>query len=343
MNIIKRLKAELIKRSLDKRRLAGPFMTETAEHFSLPPNADANQNNSYYFSGHDIKGESLLFRFAKRGLEKTEVWFAYRGPDGTAYINEIQLFNDEVPAGADCIEAGKAWEFFWNGDLEEVCSGRKTEANFSGKFRATGGIFEFGHDVDSRVMARAIAEQKWSRAFFSELKANDQIHYEQSGVIEGTLSIGDKKFEVSLPAMRDHSFGKRDWNYMDRHFWLMALFQDGSSLNANMVSYPLLQLETGYFISRGETACVESAKIKGPIEPNAVPENFIYEVKLTDGNTLEIECEKEVQFVFPMNGGEYTIFEGVGSFKLNGEKARGILEFGWNRDASRYASYGGLK
>jgi hypothetical protein len=337
MNIKTRLKSAFIRRSLNKRRISGPFVLGPAELFTLPHDANDKQNNSYYFSGHDMQGSSLLFRFAQRGIKKTEVWFAYKNTAGKAYINDIQLYTGETPAGVKCIKPGENWEFFWNGELRDIVTGRKCGAGFRGGFISSGNVFEFGHDVDAGVMAKAIAEQKWSKKFFSELSGNDQTHYEQPGIITGTLSLDGKETEIKLTAMRDHSFGKREWGYMNRHFWLMALFEDGSSLNANMVSYPVLCLETGYYISKGKTVSVESAKISGEVKPNAVPESFGISVKLSDGRSLEVACKKEAQFEFPFDNGAYTIYEGIGSFESGGIMGRGVLEFGWNGDASRYA------
>jgi hypothetical protein len=142
--------------------------------------------------------------------------------------------------------------------------------------------------------------------------------------------------DVSLPAVRDHSYGKRDWSYMNRHFWLMGLFEDGASLNANMVSYPALTLQTGYLIAPDGIACVQTAKILGDVTPAAVPDMFDYEAQLTDGRTLRVSCRKEAEIVCPFEDGAYTIYEGIGTFDLNGIHGRGILEFGWNGKPSRY-------
>ena len=331
----------IVKYMLDKRRRKSPFLAETAENFSLPGNADDSQNNSYYFSGHTPDGSSLLFRFARRGQNKTEIWFAFKDREGNAYINSNQLFEGDVPAGVKCLAASSEWEFHWAGELTDIISQMQVAARFTGRFRASGGIFEFGHDVCSSILARTIARQKWSKTFFKELKENDQVHYEQPGKIEGVLLIGQRDLALSYPAMRDHSFGKRDWQYMNRHVWIMALLEDGSSLNISWVSYPVLNnMQTGYYISNDKTICVESAEILADIVPNSVPPSFTCRARLQDGRTIELDCRREMEFAFPMGNGEYVIHEGIGAFDLNGLKGRGVLEFGWNSDAARYLTGG---
>jgi len=331
-----RLKQALIRRSLEKRRLTTPFNEEQAERFTLPPDADDSQNNSYYFSAHDQKGNSLLFRHAQRSVKKTEVWFAFKDADGNACINDQQLFITDAPSRVNCVEPGKTWAFSYHGQVRHLKTNKVFNASFEGAFSAAGPIFEFGHDVDANVLAGAIAREKWSKAFFADLRNNDQVHYEQPGVITGELVLDGERIPYDMTAMRDHSFGKRDWGYMNKHFWLMALFEDGSSLNANMVSYPALKLQTGYYETDGKVICAKAARIIENVQkPHTVPEAFTYEAVLLDGRTLTVSCRREEVFVFPFDNGAYTIYEGIGSFELGNVKGRGILEFGWNGDPKR--------
>ncbi len=337
MNIFYLLKKALILRNLEKRRSAHPFNAREAELYTIPNDADDYQNNSYYFSCHDRAGTSLLIRHAQRGAKSIEVWFAYRNAAGRAVISGKQLYDArEAPTAVRCIEPGKQWAFSYDGEAQELHGGQPVMVKLDAVFDASGGIFEFGHDVDARVMAEAIAKEKWSRAYFTELQANDQVHYEQPGRATGTLSLNGEQTALDLPAMRDHSFGKRDWGYMNKHFWLMALLEDGRQLNANMVSYPVLKLMTGYYEDGGKVTGVAEARIlEDLVKPHEVPEAFTFDVKLVDGRALRVACRREEVFPFPFADGDYTIYEGVGAFELDGAKGRGILEFGWNGDVSR--------
>ncbi len=337
MNIILSLKKALITRSVLKRRRAHPFLMDAAERYRLPSDADDSMNNSFYFSCHDPSGASLLLRHAQRGADRIEVWFAYADADGSAYINSEQLFAaGAAQTAVECLEPGKAWRLSYDGDVKNLRTGALCRARFSGLFEAAGDIFEFGHGVDVRVMAEAIAREKWSREFFAELKGNDQVHYEQPGRVRGELTLGDTVIPCDFPAMRDHSFGKRDWSYMNRHFWLMVLMPDGRQLNASMVSYPALKLTTGYYLADGQTVCVKSARIiEDVVRPHAVPAAFTLEVSLVSGQTLTVACRRDAVFEFAFDNGAYTIYEGVGAFRINGAAGRGILEFGWNGDLSR--------
>ncbi len=332
--LTRRLKEKLFCRILDKRKKAQPFDALSAELFQTPPDADEFFNNSYYFSCHDMAGNSLLLRHGQRGTDSTEVWLAYKDAAGNSYINEKQLFKNEEPSSfVKCIEPEKTWEFSFSGKLTNMQTGKEADAVIKGQFSATDEIFEFGHHLDSSVMAKAIAREKWSREFFSALNENNQVHYEQPGKAILSVSIDSKNSELAMPAMRDHSFGKRDWKYMNKHFWLMGLFEDGSHLNANMVSYPAVnRLETGYYVT-DEIVCVQEAKLGGDMPSSGVPEQFTYSATLLGGKELKVSCRRELVFEFHFGG--YTVYEGIGTFEMDGKKGRGILEFGYNDDPER--------
>lgn len=348
MSISQKFKEFIVKRSIEKRKKKNPFDEIGAESFQLPLDAGVEQNNSYYFSSHSIEGNSLLFRLGKRGGGTCEVWFALKERDGSIFVNSRQVFPvEKCPAEVECLESGLKWKFSFTGKMTKVSLDenlsaslpeKEIETSFEGIFTASSSIFEFSRHMDSGPIARVLAKEKWSRDFFASLNQNHQVHYEQQGHISGEFKNGSISRSVNRPAMRDHSFGKRDWGYMDRHIWLMALLENGDAMNVNMVRYPdINELRTGYFISGGKTTCVDSVTSMDEIECSGhVPLSFNYVVRLVDGRTFTVSCKKELEYVFPFKDGAYTIFEGVGNFLIDGIKGRGILEFGFNSDNTRW-------
>jgi hypothetical protein len=86
----------------------------------------------------------------------------------------------------------------------------------------------------------------------------------------------------------------------------------------------------------GKVTCATAARIIEDVQkPHTVPEAFTYQAALLDGRALTVSCCREEVFIFPFDNGAYTIYEGIGSFELDGVKGRGILEFGWNGDIAR--------
>jgi hypothetical protein len=51
-------------------------------------------------------------------------------------------------------------------------------------------------------------------------------HLEQHGKAVGTLAIGDRRFDVAAPGLRDHSWGPRTWQGPKSYRWLTMSFGD---------------------------------------------------------------------------------------------------------------------
>ena len=339
MSIKNKIKFSIIKKQIEKRRKQNPFDFEYAEKYEIPEGETNHPNNSYYFSLHDQNGKSLLFRLAKRE-NRHELWLIYHDTTGKSYRNRDLLANDESSASVKCVEVGKEWQFQFTGPMLQVGAenGEPILASLNATFKSTAPIFEFSRHADSGSSARSLANEKWNKAFLAEISENHQTHYEQAGQSAGTLQLGDEKITFDMRAMRDHSFGKRDWNYMDRHIWLMALLENGEVMNVNMVRYPaIFEMQHGYLEKDGEYVCVGSTTDMDKITlSDKTPENFVCQVNLVDGRTFEMQCEKEIEIAYTFDNGNYTIYEGIGRLSINGIKGRGVIEIGYNGNKNRW-------
>lgn len=347
MGLKRLLKKKIIVAQMKKRNQQNPFDKHVAENYQLPDNTTPLDTNSYYFSAHDLEGNSLFLRKAIRGDKTVEIWFVYKTPQAI-YVNTQQLYdNDNTPISLECLEDAKKWTFNYNGpvnlatsDHELVAQREKAErtAKIKGIFTATSDIFDFTHDLNPELMGRALAKEKWNDTFLKNMRENQQVHYEQQGTIKADIEIDGKKIKFEASAMRDHSFGKRDWNYMNRHIWLMALLGNGEALNLNMVNYPHMKnLQTGYYeVNNQATNIDEVVFVEGFNPLGHVPNQIKYDIILENGHSFGVEASKEVEILFQFDHGNYTICEGIATFNINGYKARGIIEFGFNRDRTRW-------
>ncbi len=339
MQLFYTLKKTIINKVLLKRKESQVFNIENAEHFQIPEDAGDDFNNSYYFSAHNLDGQSLFLRLGLRGDRKSEIWFAYRDKD-IFYSYPIEIIdNQHSPLQVECMEAGKKWKIIFQGKLQSMVDKEDSkEASFEGFFTATSPIFDFFLHANPEPMARAFAKEKWNKTFFKEVQKNNQTHYEQPGKISGRLLIGNAEIQIDMNAIRDHSFGKRDWNYMDKHVWLMAITEKGDALNISKVSYPALSnIEVGNFNKNGKTTCLLRFKTKDDLINNGLGANsFSIDVLMENGEKLKITGKRDAEVVYTFSDGKYTLREGMGEFSINGEKARGIIEFGFNKDNSRW-------
>ncbi len=323
------LKKKLMCRAIEKRNRQHPFDYAAVENYTLAPDSDPLVNNSYYFSAHDEK-MSLFARLGKR-VHQDETWFALY-LDGQLYSLKQELF----PVGASPIRVekkGEQWTLSFEGILNE-----KDEVVFRAKFMPREQPVDFTTSVPATRMATGMANEKWSKAFFAQLQTiSGQCHYEQEGELEGSLSLNGRTVDFRLPCVRDHSFGKRDWNYMNNHLWLMAVSAP-LQFNYSLVSYPALTaLEVGNFRDGKEQLFLQKADLDlARLSGGRVPETLSFHVTLEGGRILPVTAKVLAGVTYHFQEGQYILHENIAEFEIDGKTCRGILEIGFNQDSSRF-------
>lgn len=324
-----KLKTLFMKGIIAKKQKNKPFDYEAAENFELCDDADPTVNNSYYFSAHGAS-ESLYCRLGKRSTHN-EVWFYY-SVDERRYVLKDMLNRGGSPLKVIKSEGG--WYIHYCGELTRE-DGKAVIAEFEGEFASDQPPVDFFSHMPPVRTAKAMAGEKWNKQFFDEVQSNNQVHYEQTGRLCGALKIDGEEKKIDLPCVRDHSFGKRDWSYMNNHLWLMAV-NENSQLNFSMVSYPAMTvLEVGNF--KGKDApmayVLNASYDRELIAAGCAPEKQELSLKLDNGRTLNVSVSKTDEEVYLFGG--YKLIEGIAEFTIDGEKYRGILEVGFNEDNGR--------
>ena len=310
---------------------------EELERPHLPEAGQDTFNDSYYFTAHGRDGSALITRLGFRADGKNEQWFILV----TAAGREYRLDESAVTPPADhtsgslkyvCLNPGSSWEILYDGPL--VSEGRSIQSSFKGIFSSPLPLFDFGDGMPPGPMAEAMAGQPWSREWFEELKRYDQVHYEQGGSIQGELDAGGEKYFFDFPSVRDHSFGPREWGFMDRHAWITAVLDDGRYFNLSLVDYPILTgIAAGYIAGRRNAAPGGYRPLRGfPVLDDLfageiVPETVGFTVRPVRNRRAEVEIYGERAYTWTM-GGDYSLTERIARFEVDGVPGRGILEFG---------------
>ena len=166
-----------------------------------------------------------------------------------------------------------------------------------------------------------------------KLRDLGQVHYEQRGSLRGRIQVNGRLHEVALPAVRDHSFGARNWKAMRRHVWLMALLDDGSAVNLSLVSYDFLPyMHSGYRIRHGVIEPVTRApRFEDLPAGNSMNSSFDCSFRVGRDETLTLHCRVDDLLEYMM-GDEYRFFEGLATFQLGTVKGVGVCEFGFARN-----------
>ncbi len=328
-----RIKTALMQSILNSKKAKSPFDYEASESFKLTGEEEWTMNNSYYFSAHDYdKKQSLYCRLGLRTTH-SEVWFVFM--DGNkAYVLKDNVFTSNSPLKV--YKDGK-WLVEYEGELE-ADDGKKLSASFKGEFTSCAEPVDFFSHMATIRTAKAMAAEKWAGGYFAEVQKNNSVHYEQLGTITGELILGGEKVAIDLPCVRDHSFGRRDWDYMNNHVWLMAVAPE-SYINFSMVSYPAMtKLEVGNFKQKDKPmAFMISANYdRNEIVKGVVPEELEMDFTLADKKTVKVKAKKLYETAYPFQDGAYTLIEGIGEYEIDGKKYRGIIEVGFNKNTKRF-------
>lgn len=316
-------------RAIARRNRQQPFDYAYAEQFSLEGISDKWINNSYYFSAHDER-MSVYARLGRR-VTGDETWFVVY-LDGQLYSLREELFAvSQSPLAVH--KEGEQWVVRFEGKLNDT-----VKVSMYSRFTGTQRPVDFTSDMPAACMATGMANEPWSRDFFRQLQqVSGQCHYEQEGLLEGEITIDGKTLNFSLPCVRDHSFGKRDWNYMNNHLWLMAVAKN-RQFNYSMVSYPVMSvLEVGnYRDGKGLHLMQKTDLDLQTAGQGVVPQTVELNMLLDDGRTIAVQARVLAGVTYHFQDGQYILHENIASFTINGETYRGILEIGFNRDANRY-------
>jgi hypothetical protein len=331
-----KLKKKIISKSIEKRIKQHPFDFQYAENFTLKDEADSLMNNSYYFSAHDEK-MSVFARLGKR-TDMDETWFTVYF-DGKIHTLREEFFESgESPLHVE--KNGDDWDLSFQGIVNE-----KDKLLFQAKFRPQRSPIDFTTDMPAERMAVGIANERWNRTFFENLKnISGQCHYEQEGVLEGRMTLNEESLSFSLPCVRDHSFGKRDWNDMNNHLWLMAVSLS-CQINYSLVSYPALSvLEVGHCRNGNDMHYMSRADLNlETVNQGTVPSGLKFKMILDDGRVIDVDAKVLTGVTYHFQDGSYILHENVAEFCIDGNVCRGILEIGFNKDHSRYFNQRDLK
>ncbi len=316
--------------SLGNRRR--PFSVTDAENMRVPLGAPAHYNDSYYFTGHDDRGNCIIMRLGFRGDGEGESWLSlffdkksYNLDGGGCVMPGDRSIGN---LAVRCHEPGSRWGLAFDGGLR--CGGKEVRVSMDAEFISPYPIFNFSSQMPPHTMAEAMAAERWTGRWFRELSGWHQTHYEQAGEICGEVRIGKKTHNLKMRAIRDHSFGPRRWSDMNRHVWLAMALDDGRFVNYSLVSYPILRHIRAGFTQRGDrfVPVIGGSRLDALNPGGEPPERFDLDIHLGDGSKIRATCDNGARFSWLM-GRSYRVTEAAARFDYGGTPGRGICEFGY--------------
>ncbi|XP_050301318.1 uncharacterized protein LOC126739604 [Anthonomus grandis grandis] len=273
-------------------------------------------------------------------------------------LKTLRLPDTKLQEDPESIMSGKSWaaEGFSFTPVEPM---KRWDLNFSGKMRVHGQekivdvviqakflsempYFFYDLELPAKMLARAMAREKWSKEFFKNLKEAHQTHYEQMGFLEGILKVNGEEVPLKLDAFRDHSFGlKRDWSAMHRYIFQMFYLENQTRIVLGIISHPVTasHYEMGYVVhANGKIDAINSCDLRlWQHGESGRPSDELCFTFVAGNHTYE--CKVKYDFTaahFVGNNTEVKMYERFLTCEVNGIKGKGISEWNYSNTSGKF-------
>ncbi len=308
---------------------------------------EANYNDSFVFQGADADGNVILARLGLRGGgREAEVWMwgAFGGERFANDERSVLLTSDADPD--DIAAAGLRFELITEGEWRLTytgsLNGKPAEVNLS--WKADAAMYCSADHMDPKGTALAMAEMPWSREYFERIRSEKQVRIEQGGLLRGTFKVDGKTFNVDMRGIRDHSWGKRDWTFLNRYLWTVLALDEETEIAGIKVKYLAVSpVDYGDSFKRLASGWIAGSKEVLPVSftsdlldiggDGVIPGRFTLKFRVPGSQLLTLKVERrQPEMPWMVQGDGFEINEAWCGVTLNGVKGVGLSEFGYAAD-----------
>jgi hypothetical protein len=155
--------------------------------------------------------------------------------------------------------------------------------------------------------------------------------FEQTGRTSIRLNLRGREVTASGVGQRDHSWGTRNWAYLQHWKWINCIALDGSVAVHAMLTFTEGEvLVNGYVCSDGTATPLVSASAKAEYDPTMHHRRVRGTFQDETGRSCEIDCEMTAGWSMPI--GHLYLNESSMRATLDGAPAAAYIEFGWPKD-----------
>ncbi|MBD0860350.1 hypothetical protein IA539_03890 [Gordonia sp. zg691] len=155
---------------------------------------------------------------------------------------------------------------------------------------------------------------------------------EQSGLVKGTVRIGDRTIPFETTGHRDHSWGRRDWTAIHQYRWVNV--QSGSDIAINFLEGAALDqhLTLGYVDRDGRQSPIKSVSVdmERDVEHFSYTSATFVLVDELDRVTEIVADHRDALAVWPAGG--LQSHDAGGPCTVAGRPGRIHIEEGWRPD-----------
>lgn len=173
--------------------------------------------------------------------------------------------------------------------------------------------------------------EEFSTEYMDLLDTAAQRHYEQGCICKGTLVKRKEGESIDFEVLghRDHSWGVRDWVYIDRWNWISAQFAD-RTINIARIEVKGHTLIGGFISTKEGNKRVIDVKVETETkEDGKTPTSSTFTITDQDNKVIKVVSKTRfsIHLPQPTKFGVTEVFEQIADFDLNGAKAEGIAEY----------------
>lgn len=296
-----------------------------------PPSNHRDWNESFYFNWYDRKHDICCF--TRIGLtpniHQKNMFLFFMLSDGKKLgirtTNPIEGFplEDDLKLNVGNLNFikvtnEKEWNLKFDGTVLNIYNPKDlpTSAHFNLNFFGLHPVFDY------RECPITPLQEKLSRNVASE-------HLEQYGQIKGTLTIGEKTFEINALGERDHSWGVRNWTAPKRWIWLTCQFNKEFAFNVTKLSVAEGDIDAGFIHINDKTYPLKQVTIDTSYSKNNEPVTLHVSMKTAQEKIFDIQASVRDKILVPFHNGENSsmMYENLSEYKYKKSIGYGISEY----------------
>jgi hypothetical protein len=262
---------------------------------------------------------------AAHGPNAAQRGTAWRLADGDALVP--RGLGDRWRVGGivlDCLRPHREWSLRYRGRVLEASAdahAQPVRCELDLSFTSELDPYVPGVDDDPELIARRLGEAQWDAELLRMVRRATQRGYVQIGRFAGTLALGDELVPIRADALRQHTWGVRDWGATRRAEQVFFAWPSGGAVPpggagpsggagptglrawVHRAEFPAFTLEGGFLLDGSQATPVSAVALEPRAPEVGVPSSSVITVERSDSHSrIAIATETRAEVSFPVDG-----------------------------------------
>lgn len=157
--------------------------------------------------------------------------------------------------------------------------------------------------------------------------------FEQAGLIQGNIRVGDRKLNFNTTGERDHSWGPRNHKGSLHYKWLSAQAGPDFAVQATQTSYFGRLYLNGFVFKDGLLSPIADLKIRTHYDERILQSNVEFIIRDEAGHSIKGTGQRFAGGLIPAG---IVNAEAAFRFEIDGQEGLGVYSNGWQADYLQY-------